>query len=242
MNFFDFIDVSKKKYEAALERICRFSATSLNESQLGVIHDIKSFIGGIQLVQASKETAKQQLSPFSLMLIGKQQFSTLLCAPTNTAIDELCLRYAHLFCDKSASLRVYASDYDQENTVLGINCREKDSIWWTNFSYPQTSSCSRLFSPWLKVKRVQKSYRTGSDLLSKYLEFANNETVQITSQYVDERWWRIYHDSNTNINGSSVVHLSRVPRWIWVDICELSKLKIGKSVHFEQLAPKQKWH
>lgn len=77
MNVFDFVDVPEKKYEVVLERICRFSAISLNESELDVVHDIKSLIGGTQLVSTSEENAKQQLSSFSLMLIGKHQF--VLC-------------------------------------------------------------------------------------------------------------------------------------------------------------------
>jgi hypothetical protein len=183
INVFTKAGVPENESEAALSKITCLSAAPLNKSQLAVIIGTKSLTGAVQLVQAPGGTGKT--STLSLLTHAYQQtrICTLLCAPTNTAVDEICLRYAHFFGEKCAPLRVYASDYDQENTVLGINRREG-----LEFDEQQISTdiiMLEVVQSMVESQRNQKRRLMTSDLLSKCLELAKSGTVTIMRQYVD---------------------------------------------------------
>lgn len=118
------VKVSENGFEAVFKKITSLPKISLNKSQLDVIQGTKSLIGGVQLVQAPGGTGKTTIISLLTHAYGQTSIYTLLCASTNTVVGELCLQYTQLLGEEFVPLRVYASDLDQKNAVLGINRRE----------------------------------------------------------------------------------------------------------------------
>jgi hypothetical protein len=177
--------VPEKESEAALKEISNLSlsGTALNESQLSVINGIKSLSGDVQLIQASDGTGKTTTIALLTQVFRQTSLCTLLCAPTNTAVDEMCVRYSQLFLASFMSLRVYASDRDRENTLLYSNRSEEKESDESSFS--KDILLLEVIRFMTKTRKTQKRRLLSSDLLSRCIELVYTNDIFIMRRYVD---------------------------------------------------------
>lgn len=182
-NIFAEANVPENESRAALENISCLTKTPLNESQMRVIHGTKSLTGGLQLVQAPGGTGKTTTLSILTRVYQQTKLCILLCAPTNTAVNELCKRYTHLFGENSAPLRIHAADVDQENTILGIN-RQKGATFDEHMIFEDVITLE-LIQAMVGTQKRRKKLITGSDLLSQCLERAKSRNYTVLEKYVD---------------------------------------------------------
>lgn len=175
--------VSKEASEAALKNVTQLPKIPLNDSQLRVVHGSKTMTGGLQLVQAPGGTGKTTTLSLLTEVYQQTQICTLLCAPTNTAVNELCMRYTEIFGKDFAPLRIFATDSDHENTVLGINCHE--GVVSDESIISDDIITLEVVHSMLGAPKVHHRLITGSDLLSRSLERAKSKKYVLMQQYID---------------------------------------------------------
>ena len=179
-NVFAEAKVPENEYEAALKTISDLSKLTLNKSQLRVVHGAKSLTGGLQLVQAPGGTGKTTTLALLTRVYQQTQFCTLLCAPTNMAVNEMCKKYTELFGESCAPLRVYAPDIDHENAFLGINRGASDEQ-----RVSEDVVTLEVIQSMVGSQKNKHRLDTGADLLSKCLERAKSDKYTLKAQYFD---------------------------------------------------------
>lgn len=180
INVFAEAKVPENESEAALKSISNLPRVALNKSQLHVIHGTKSLTGSLQLVQAPGGTGKTTTLALLTRVYQQTRLCTLLCAPTNTAVDGLCKRYTELFGESFAPLRVYAADVDHESVVLGIN-RAASS----NQMGSEDVVTLEIIQSMVGSQKNNHRRDTGADLLSKCLKRAKSGEYTFQAQYVN---------------------------------------------------------
>lgn len=139
--------------------------------------------GGLQLVQAPAGTGKTTTLSLLTRVYQQTQICTLLCAPTNTAVNELCMRYTEIFGEDFAPLRIYATDSDHENTVLGINRR--GGVVSDESVVSDDIITLEVVQSMVGAQKVHHRLITGSDLLSRCLERAKSKKHVLMQRYID---------------------------------------------------------
>lgn len=181
INVFAKAKVSKKASEAAFKNVTQLPKIPLNDSQLRVVHGSKTMTGGLQLVQAPGGTGKTTTLSLLTEVYQQTQICILLCAPTHTAVNELCMRYTEIFGKDFAPLRIYATDSNHENTILGINRRER--VISDEFIISDDIITLEVVQSMIRVQNHRLI--TGSDLLGRCLERAKSKKHVLMQKYID---------------------------------------------------------